>query len=76
MFEYLVEHGATFTSDEEMNESAIAMLQRRRDWIHQAAAIARRWYVPLTAIRMIHEYVVGFNWPVVCEALAQNAKPN
>ena len=51
---------------EENDETLVAaMLQRRRDWIAQSVAIAHRWHVPMTAIRVLHEYVVGFNWPVV-----------
>ena len=65
MFEYLVEHGAVLSSDDEMHESVAAVLQRRRNWIDQATALAHRWHLPLTAIRVIHEYVVGFNWAVV-----------
>jgi hypothetical protein len=49
-----------------------AMLQRRRDWIDQAATLAHQWHAPLTAIRVIHEYVVGFNWPAVYEALTKD----
>ena len=69
MFEYLVEHGATMPADKEMGESVAAILQRRQDWIEQATALAHRWHVPLTAIRVIHEYVVGFNWSVVLKCV-------
>ena len=69
IFEYLVEHGAASPSGEVMDEDGrplvAVMLQRRQEWIDQAVAIAHQWHVPLTAIRVIHEYVVGFNWPVV-----------
>ena len=65
IFEYLVERGATIPSGEEMNASIAVMLQHRRDWIDQAKALAHRWHIPLIAIRVIHEYVVGFNWPAV-----------
>ena len=69
IFEYLVEHGATFLSDEVMDENdrslVAVMLQRRRDWIDQAVGIVHHWRVPLIAIRVIHEYVVGFNWSAV-----------
>ena len=61
-----MEYGATFPSTEGIDGSFVAaMFQRRREWIEQAVAIANRWHGPLTAIRVIHEYVVGFNWPVV-----------
>ena len=69
MFELLVEHGVVISSAIENDESVAGMLQRRRDWIDQAAAITHRWDVPLTAMRLIHEYVVGFNWAAVYEAL-------
>ena len=67
MFEYLVEHGAVISPDEEMDESIVAMFRRRQNWINQATALAHRWHVPLTAMRTIHEYVVGYNWAVVYE---------
>ena len=44
-----------------------AMLRRRQEWIDQAVLLAHRWHVPLIAVRTIHEYVVGFNWPAVLE---------
>ena len=73
MFEYLVERGADTTLVDEQPEDRdmiAAMLQRRQEWIDQALLLAHRWHVPLTAVRTIHEYVVGFNWPVVWAALS------
>ena len=67
VFEFLVEHAAVFPSDK--YGPIAAMLQRRRDWINHTAALAHKWHVPLTAIRVIHEYVVGFNWSVVSKQL-------
>jgi hypothetical protein len=77
IFEYLVAHGATIPVAVEVDGSddttmIAAMLQRRRDWIDQAAALAHQWHVPLTAIRVIHGYVVGFNWSAVYEALTKD----
>ena len=68
VFEYLLEHGAAMPSN--ADESVNAMIQRRRDWIDQALAIAHRWHVPLIAVRVIHEYVVGFNWLTICEDIS------
>lgn len=68
MFEYLVEHGAAIPSD--VDQSIAAMLQRRQDWIDQATTLSQNWRIPLTGVRVIHEYVVGFNWAVVREAFA------
>ena len=70
MFEYLVERGVEITSDDGQSEDRdmiAAMLQRRQEWIDQAVLLAHRWHVPLTAVRTIHEYVVGFNWSAVLE---------
>lgn len=69
LFEYLVEHGARIPFNVLLLDNSIAdMLQRRQDWINQVVAIAHRWHAPLTAMRVIHEYVVGYNWAVVVEA--------
>ena len=71
MFEYLVERGADLTSDDERpkdRDKIAAILQRRQEWVDQAISLARRWHIPLTAVRTIHEYVVGFNWAVVSQA--------
>ena len=70
MFEYLMEHGAAIPSDEEIDGAIVVMLQRRHDWVHRVVAIAHRWHIPFTAIRVIHQYVVGFNWTAVREALS------
>ena len=70
IFEYLVEQGAIIPklTTEGDNLSIKNVLQRRQDWVNQAVAIARRWQIPLTAIRTIHDYVIGFNWPASYEA--------
>ena len=70
MFEYLVERGAEITSNNEHSKDRdmiAAMLHRRQEWIDQAVLLARRWHVPLIAVRTIHEYVVGFNWSAVLD---------
>ena len=70
MFEYLVERGSDITLDHDLPEdrdAIAAMLQRRQEWIDQAVLIAHRWHIPLTAVRTIHEYVVGFNWSAVLD---------
>ena len=76
IFEYLVEHGATFPSDEMMNDEdrslVAAMLQRRQEWIDQAVLLAHRWHIPLIAVRVIHEYVVGFNWSAVFDGFNEH----
>ena len=71
-FECLVFHGAIIAdsceSDNSQDASVIAaMLQRRQEWIDQAASLTHHWHVPLSAMRVIHEYVVGFNWSAVCQ---------
>ena len=73
MFEYLVERGAaipnfTRTKGSEDQAMIAAMLQRRQEWIDQAVSLAGRWHLPLIAVRTIHEYVIGFNWAIVCQA--------
>ena len=68
MFEYLVERGAEITLDDDLPEDRdmiATMLQRRQELIDQAVLLAHRWHLPLTAVRTIHEYVVGFNWAAV-----------
>ena len=70
MFELLVERGADITSSDEQPEDRdmiAVMLQRRQEWIDQAVLLAHHWHIPLTAVRTIHEYVVGFNWSAVLE---------
>ena len=74
MFEYLVERGADAIDEIPMEREGLedqamiaAMLQRRQEWIDQAVSLAGRWHLPLTAVRTIHEYVVGFNWAVVSQ---------
>ena len=67
VFEYLVEREAhvdlEIDTPGDMDMIA-AMLQRRQEWIDQAVLLA---HVPLTAVRPIHEYVVGFNWTAVLD---------
>ena len=77
IFECLVEHGAVIGFNDrvvdEVDESDImvaSMLQRRQDWIHQATGLALQWRVPLSALRVVHGYVVGFNWSAVSEAFS------
>ena len=75
MFEYLLERGATLPSKIKPAADAQAiggMVERREDWITVARCLAHGYHVPLAAVRAIHEYVVGFNWPVVCQAIAIN----
>ena len=74
MFEYLVERGADAINEIQMerqgskdNAMIAAMLQRRQEWIDQAISLARRWRLPLIAVRTIHEYVVGFNWAALSQ---------
>ena len=66
VFEYLMERGAVFDDIEmegsEDNAMIDAMLRRYQEWIKQAVLLAGHWHVPLTSMRVIHEYVVGFNW--------------
>ena len=66
LFECLLERGVVAPRNSAGFDD---MLRRRRQWIEQAAALARRWRLPMTAIRTIHEYMIGFNWSVVYEAL-------
>ena len=76
MFEYLVERGADITSEDELPEERdmiAAMLQRRQEWIDQAVLLAHRWHISLTAVRTIHEFVVGFNWSAVLNGFKLNA---
>ena len=75
MFEYLVERGAEITLDDEQPEDRdliAAMLQRRQEWIDQAALLAHDWRLSLIAVRTIHEYVVGFNWSAVLDSFNIN----
>ena len=74
MFEYLLERGATLPSNLDSDDAQAigGMVERREDWITVARCLAHRYHIPLTAVRTIHEYVVGFNWPVVCQAIAIN----
>ena len=74
IFEFLVERGVVLPFDEEMDQALADMLQRRQDWIDQLTGLSHRWHIPLTGVRTIHEYVVGFNWPVVCERINQSLK--
>ena len=69
IFEYLVEHGAMIPSEEAIDGSVAIMLQRRQDWISLIAVLAHEWRIPPAAIRVIHDYVVGFNWSAVNDAL-------
>ena len=75
MFEYLLERGAVVTSitesDSDDDTQAVnGLMQRRGSWMAAARPLAHRYHIPLTAIRTIHEYVVGFNWSTVCKAIA------
>ena len=76
LFEYLVEHGATIPSPinngSDDTRMVASMLQHRQDWIDQAAAIVRRWRLPMIAVRVMHEYVVGFNWSVVSDMISKH----
>ena len=75
MFEYLMERGADITSNDELPEDRdmiAAMLQRRQEWIDQAVLLSHEWRIPLTAVRTIHEYVVGFNWSAVLDGFNEN----
>lgn len=79
MFEYLVEQqGLAIPPATELDAATQAMMtkmwQRRREWTNQAGALAHRWHVPLTAVRVIHEYVVGFNWSSIYELLSQSSQ--
>ena len=72
MFEYLLERGAVLPSNIKSAADAQAVagvVGRREDWLAVAACLAHRYHVPLTAVRTIHEFVVGFNWSVVCQAI-------
>ena len=40
-----------------------AMIAYREAWITQAIHLIRRMHLPMTAIRVIHEYVFKYNWP-------------
>ena len=72
MFEYLVEHRAIIPNLDVVQSADAslvgAMLQRRQEWIDNVAQLALRRHLPSIAVRTIHEYVVGFNWAVVCQA--------
>ena len=79
LFEYLVEHGTTLPSKVGGSSDAnaiAAMHQRRHDWTLLAVELAFEWHLPLTAIRVIHEYFAGFNWSVVYQALASGKQRN
>ena len=72
MFEYLLERGAVlpFNLESDADAQAIAgMAGCRADWVAVARWLAHKYHIPLAAVRTIHEYVVGFNWSVVCEAI-------
>ena len=72
MFEYLLQHGAVVPAQglgRRDFRSIAAMLQRHQNWIDQAAALARRWHLPLATVRAIHENLIGFNWSAVSESL-------
>ena len=71
MFEYLAEQGAMIPPEDEMNEAVASMLQRRQNWVVQAAWLAHERHLPLTAVRVIHEYMIGFNWSAVCGGISQ-----
>ena len=74
MFEYLLERGAVVPSIMKSDTDAAAvrgLMQRRESWVVAAKFLAHECRVSLTAVRTIHEYVVGFNWSVVCEAIVQ-----
>ena len=74
MFEYLLERGAIAHSVTESNADAAAvddLMRRRESWVVAAKFLAHERHVSLTAVRTIHEYLVGFNWSVVYEAIAQ-----
>ena len=70
MVEFLVEHGAAIPVKMAGPDAVriATMVQRRQDWIDQAFWLAYQCSIPLTAIRMIHEFLVGFNWLAVREA--------
>ena len=73
MFEYLVEQGAvarTITEPDADVQAVNGLMQRRESWVAAARTLAHQHHIPLSAVRTIHEYVVGFNWSAVCEAIA------
>ena len=61
MFEYLSEQGNGL----EGCSDAAAMLLFRQQCTAHAASFAHHWHLPLAAVRTIHAFVVGFNWPKV-----------
>ena len=72
MFECLVEQRANVNDtlenlgkDSSDTAMVAAMLQHRQNWVDLAVSLTRCWRLPLTAVRLVHEYVVGFNWAVV-----------
>ena len=68
LFEYLIERGAGNALESAKEAISVNdMLQHRQNWINLATLLAQR--LPLPAIRIIHEYTVGFNWSAVHKAL-------
>ena len=70
MFEYLVERRPITSTAAESDADVQAVMQRRESWVVAARTLAHQHRIPLSAVRTIHEYVVGFNWSAVCEAIA------
>ena len=69
LFEYLIERGAGNALESAKKAVSVNdMLQHRQNWINLATLLAQR--LPLTTIRIIHKYAVGFNWSAVHKALA------
>lgn len=67
MLEYLVERGIIAPPTDE-DAAYVTMLCLRRAWINHLLVLANQWRVSMTAVRTIHEYVIGFNW---CDVLRE-----
>ena len=73
MFVYLLEKGCQSSTCGGKIDDDVAlegMMQRRWEWARCAASLARRWRLPMATIRGVHEFVVGFNWPVVGDVIS------
>ena len=72
MFEYLLEQGGMISSnaDSDADTQAVdALVRRRGTWIDAAGYLAHQHRIPSAAVRTIHEYLVGYNWQAVCDAI-------
>ena len=69
MFEFLTEQGVEIPSGFQVTSALAAISQRRQEWIEVAVALARRYDIPLTALRTVHEFLVGDNWATVYQAI-------